>query len=626
MSESSFNKSEQNNENQNENLNEHEHTTQAEYITQLSSCFEVWIRLKPFKKYEFSKKLSETQRVEQLGRPLWESCVNIKAQRNKLTNKEIEMRNNDYRALFTSSGEILFKNPQISLNASNKNHQTKVRLPIQFPNLYGDKTSNKHIYEGTLTQKVKDCLDGKSFTLLTYGISGSGKTHTIFGFNIDQSTNETKGYNSDFSKLNGKSGEDQGLIYLAINQLFNQKKVLIDENPSSEVQIFINLLEIYNENVRDLLDTENLSENHKHKKLSIVESMFSDGVVVPEVTNIEVQNEEHMWNLLKIAQERRIVSPNLNNVVSSRSHVIIEIQLQITKHKSKSEASADIEDQQDHSTSVKSVVKSKLRFVDLAGSEKINLETKEIVQEGANINKSLLALTNCVNIMSGQSTKSDQINNQFIPYRNSKLTRLLKDSLSGNTPVILIVCLSPNSVYLEESINSINYAIKAAKIKKTSSDQSSKFWTKNRLGITTLKSCKQQDLNPYDLYQKRIEDLELENRILKTKRNHNPNYQLLSQRSKETPENNLSMIKQNKGNEVFITLNTERTQSEIEALAHLDHMALDSQQTRQPQNPEGIKKEFSYPVQSDRRTNAVHKRRSNYVVLTTDEYEHSEQL
>ena len=103
----------------------------------------------------------------------------------------------------------------------------------------------------------------------------------------------------------------------------------------------------------------------------------------------------------------------------------------------------------------------KLRFVDLAGSEKAYLETKEVANEGANINKSLLSLTNCINIMSESKNQG-----KFIPYRNSKLTRILKDSLNGSTPVLMVVCVAPNFIYLDETLNSLKYAEKASKIKE----------------------------------------------------------------------------------------------------------------------------------------------------------------
>lgn len=144
------------------------------------------------------------------------------------------------------------------------------------------------------------------------------------------------------------------------------------------------------------------------------------------------------------------------------------------------------------------IFESKIRFVDLAGSEKVNMDGKEMLQEGANINRSLLALTNCINILSDQNQSKKQNSNLFVPFRDSKLTRILKESLDGTTPVMMVVCLSPNGIFIEETMNSIKYAEKAKNIKRCDSEIKSRLWS--RLNI-----YKEGD------YQKRIEDLEREN-------------------------------------------------------------------------------------------------------------------
>lgn len=106
---------------------------------------------------------------------------------------------------------------------------------------------------------------------------------------------------------------------------------------------------------------------------------------------------------------------------------------------------------------------SKLCIVDLAGSERAaSTENRGMrLTEGANINRSLLALGNCINLLSDASKKGS-----FVPYRDSKLTRLLKESLGGNTKSIMIACISPSSLCYEETINTMKYAARARKIKK----------------------------------------------------------------------------------------------------------------------------------------------------------------
>ena len=127
----------------------------------------------------------------------------------------------------------------------------------------------------------------------------------------------------------------------------------------------------------------------------------------------------------------------------------------------------------------------------------MNMEGKEILQEGANINRSLLALTNCINILSEDKKRSTT----FIPYRNSKLTRILKDSLGGTTPIVMIVCISPNSVYLDETLNSIKYAEIAKQVKVDPNEP--RQWAKYTI---------YNESN----YQKKIDKLEKECKFLRS--------------------------------------------------------------------------------------------------------------
>ena len=109
---------------------------------------------------------------------------------------------------------------------------------------------------------------------------------------------------------------------------------------------------------------------------------------------------------------------------------------------------------------------TKVSLVDLAGSERASVsENKGIrLQEGANINRSLLALGNCINVLAEASKNNKKVN--FVPYRDSKLTRLLKDSLGGNTRTIMIGCVSPSVHCHEETINTLKYASRARAIKR----------------------------------------------------------------------------------------------------------------------------------------------------------------
>jgi len=237
------------------------------------------------------------------------------------------------------SGKKIFKNSyREKLNKNSKNPRKK--KPIKFPSIFNDNTSNEQIFEKILTPKIKDCFEGVSFTLLTYGISGSGKTFTIFG-------------NDSNRKKIEKKNNSKGIIFFTIDKIFDLKESIefglgdedsenfknfqnclenekneISKEEDFKVDITASFIEIYNENVYDLLAVEKNNEksnpdqfshnNQFERKLTIIESPFTKGVIVPDLKNIKIENPEKLKELVKAVQDRRIVSPNLNNNYSSR--------------------------------------------------------------------------------------------------------------------------------------------------------------------------------------------------------------------------------------------------------------------------------------------------------------------
>lgn len=230
---------------------------------------------------------------------------------------------------------------------------------IEFPKVFDEDKSTKKIYQEVLDSRVDKSFDGLSFTLITYGISGSGKTHTTFGS----------------KKINGQW--EDGLFFYTAKKIFKCKEQI---EKFKNVRVSASFIEIYNENVYDLMSLDS------EEKLKLVESALTHGVQVQNLTNVELRNINHLKSLLKLAQEKRIVSSNLNNLQSSRSHLIVELTLENVNSFDESKN-----------------FKSKMRFVDLAGSEKALIESKNTIREGRNINKSLLSLTNCINILSENS-------------------------------------------------------------------------------------------------------------------------------------------------------------------------------------------------------------------------------
>ena len=163
--------------------------------------------------------------------------------------------------------------------------------------------------------------------------------------------------------------------------------------------------------------------------------------VVSELVEKPVSNLSEIYTQVQQGQVKRVLTSTTNNLYSSRSHALQELQVEVS-----------------NSNGYKNI--AKLFIVDLAGSEKMQSSKNKCIIEGANINKSLLALANCITLLASNK------NNNHIPYRDSKLTRILKESLGGNANTLMITCISPNPFLIEETITTLNYASRASGIQK----------------------------------------------------------------------------------------------------------------------------------------------------------------
>lgn len=304
-----------------------------------SSFFDVWVRVKPYRPYasSFEKFFEEgpansnRQRKTTPCRSRSKSPMTptpfkksrVIQEMEKLTAKKYLK---DYQAFRCHDDQLQVKEVVEEIG---KDPKMELRT-INFPNIIDDKQSNLILFERSLESKIDSCLQGKSFTLLTYGISGSGKSHTIFGSHNDQV-------------------QEQGLLLYFMKGLFNQKHDY-EQKSNRTFNVSASFIEIYNEQVRDLL------LDNPQKKLTIVENPFTAGVSVPDLTTHALRSYECLHADLDVVLQRRVVCPNLNNQQSSRSHLIVELTIE----------SYD-------SSSFSNHYQSKVRFVDLAGSEKVHL-------------------------------------------------------------------------------------------------------------------------------------------------------------------------------------------------------------------------------------------------------------
>ena len=258
-------------------------------------------------------------------------------------------------------------------------------------------------------------LNGYNSTVFAYGQTGAGKTYTMLG-------NE----------------QSPGIMFNTMKEVFKQmKQYQIDR----QYTIRVSFLEIYNENIKDLIMVSN-------DVLDLREDPIK-GVCVAGLSEIEVHTPDEIFELLIYGNRNRTQEATGANETSSRSHAVLQI---ICEYKEKD-------------SGVKSEIKlGKLSLIDLAGSERAAKTGNRGLRmiEGANINKSLLALGNCINMLHENIIKGQQ---NYIPFRDSKLTRLLKDSLGGNCRTVMIANIAPGSSNYEDTHNTLKYANRAKNIK-----------------------------------------------------------------------------------------------------------------------------------------------------------------
>ncbi|XP_068084408.1 kinesin-like protein KIF19 [Anabrus simplex] len=279
---------------------------------------------------------------------------------------------------------------------------------------FGEESTQEEVYEHTTRSLVQDVLVGYNATVFAYGATGSGKTHTMVG-----------------------SPQQPGIMVRALNDLFQH----VRESPHPEhFVVTMSYLEIYNENIRDLL-------NPSSGFLELREDPRGRNIQVAGLFEISTTSTEEVMRLLQKGNRARTVEPTAANKTSSRSHALLSVTVRQT---------SPLRQNSDRPRA--RVKQGRLFMIDLAGSERAS-QTKnrgKRLQEGAHINRSLLALGNCINALSGGA--------RYVNYRDSKLTRLLKDALSGNCRTVMVAHVSPAVRHKEESRNTLLYADRAKNI------------------------------------------------------------------------------------------------------------------------------------------------------------------
>ncbi|XP_075093017.1 kinesin-like protein KIN-4A isoform X3 [Nicotiana tabacum] len=317
-----------------------------------------------------------------------------------------------------------------------------------FDHVYGSSGSpSVTMFEECVAPLVDGLFQGYNATVLAYGQTGSGKTYTMgTGF---------------------KDGGQTGLVLQVMNTLFNKIETLKHQ---SEFQLHVSFIEIHKEEVIDLLDPDSISKSEtinghtgkvaSPRKPPIQIRETSNGVItLVGSTERSVKTLKEMADCLEQGSLNRATgSTNMNNQ-SSRSHAIFTITLEQMRQLNP----MDSNDGHSSECMTEEYLCAKLHLVDLAGSERVKRTGSDGLRfkEGVHINKGLLALGN---VISALGDEKKQREGAHVPYRDSKLTRLLQDSLGGNSRTFMIACISPADINAEETLNTLKYANRARNI------------------------------------------------------------------------------------------------------------------------------------------------------------------
>ena len=342
----------------------------------------------------------------------------------------LEYQLSTYETIRIMDNKMVILMDPIEYNGPNTIFKNRSREQTYAFDFAFDKYSTQNtVFEKSTKFLIEGVVNGYNATVFAYGATGAGKTYTMLGTEINP-----------------------GIMPLTLKELFNKVKILKTER---QYKLKFWYLEIYNENIRDLLRFMNQSNNSNNNIIEENESLDLredpiKGIIVSGITEVNVNNSNDMLRILKRGNRNRTQEATGANETSSRSHAILQVAIE---YKDKN-SGIDFE-----------IKYSKLSLIDLAGSERASATQNRGIRliEGANINRSLLTLGNCINALCDAMSKG--IKKPYVPYRDSKLTRLLKDSLGGNARTVMIANVSPSINTFDDTYNTLKYANRAKNIK-----------------------------------------------------------------------------------------------------------------------------------------------------------------
>ena len=312
--------------------------------------------------------------------------------------------------------------------------------------VFDENSSQSEVYKYTSYNLIDQILEGYNATVLAYGATGTGKTYTMLG-----------------------NSSNFGIMIRVIKDLF----IKVNKNKNKKYNIKISYIEIYNEIIKDLLSNNN----------SIVElrTDAKKGLILKNAIIKKVSNEKEAFDIIMKGNKIRTEKNTLYNKNSSRSHAILNIFL-------------EVENQEINM--IQNKLFGKFMLLDLAGCEKATFNYNVKNKELGSINKSLLALNKCINLLASK-------NRGFIPWRDSNLTRILQESLNGNNKFVMINTVSMSLSSFDETIFTLQFAEKAKNLKLS---------TKKN-----IKTIENMEIKKYDKYIDNIKEeiVEMKKDIIK---------------------------------------------------------------------------------------------------------------
>ncbi|KAL0217667.1 hypothetical protein RCL1_008247 [Eukaryota sp. TZLM3-RCL] len=421
-----------------------------------------------------------------------------------------------------------------------------------FDKIFPVTSTQQDIYSLAQTS-IDTFLDGYNASIFAYGQTSTGKSYTMLNNPSSVTSSHDSSLNHVIPLISDPS--PHGIVPRAVRQVFDF--IETQQLEGNQCTLSCSMLQIYKEKVYDLLTC-----NYSLSNALDLREDKQRGTIAMNLSEFVVNSPLEVLKLIEIGQSNLIEASTELNDCSSRSHTIFQLFLErhvIDDNRAQSESHSDI----DSSSTCTHVYRSKLNLIDLAGSERIlNVSnqnsklTDHHVQEMTSINQSLSVLGNCIQALANN-------NRTHVPYRNSKLTRLLKDSIGGNTSTSFIVTVSPSVLSFNETLSTLRFAERASKVRVRVSrqegivrtlEQAEEEISRLKRVILTLSSVEESHLT------EKYKELEKENVLLRQKVSN------LSQRLDSEREQRLFLMEQ---------LNNTGHNSNIDLSAYekrLDHL------------------------------------------------------